>query len=395
MKLRNQLLALACLLGFGALGLLYFRTWVRPKPFGIILLLNDGLATRSLAAARLYAGGADHRLAADGLPHLALLRTSARDFAVPDEAAAASGLATGQPGAHRQLSLDGHGQPLRTLVELARREGRSVGLVTNGQLTSPGAAAFYAHATDASEPVPIAAQFLQQRALDLALGGGAAHFARQAGGPDPLAALLAQPGVTLVTNNAELESAPAYEATRLIGLFQPGDLAHAGDIESGSQQPSLADMVRRGIGFLQANRRGYLLVVEAALVTRAMERNDGERTLVEILAADQALATAIRYAGDGALIVATGRRGVGGLTLNGYPLRPDHGVALLGLSPAGYPALTWASGPGRRNEPAAATQPLALGHVEDVLALGRGPGAERLRGILDASELFELLRGAL
>src|SRR5687767_7524375 len=98
MKLRNQLLALACLLGFVALGFFYFRAWVAPKPFGIVVFLSDGLTTRTLTAARLYAGGADHRLAADGFPHLALLRNSARDFAVPDTAAAASALATGQPG---------------------------------------------------------------------------------------------------------------------------------------------------------------------------------------------------------------------------------------------------------------------------------------------------------
>ena len=165
-----------------------------------------------------------------------------------------------------------------------------------------------------------------------------------------------------------------------------------------------ADMVRRAIELLQTNRNGYLLVVDTALVTRAAERNEGERTLVESLAVDHAVATALRYAGDHALVIAAGKHSIGGLTLNGFPLRQDHGIALLGINPAGYPALTWSTGPNgpqenpppaARNEPAAFTQPAALLTAEDMIALARGPGSEKLRGIIDATEIFSLLRDAL
>ena len=90
MKLRNQLLAIFCLLVFAAFGFLYVRTWVAPKTFGIILFVSDGMVARELAAARLYEGGADYRLAIEDFPHLALLRNAARDFAAPDAAAAAT-----------------------------------------------------------------------------------------------------------------------------------------------------------------------------------------------------------------------------------------------------------------------------------------------------------------
>ena len=63
MKLRNQLLALFCLLVFAGFGFLYVRAWVVQKPFGIILFVSDSLVTRHLTAARLYEGGADHKLA--------------------------------------------------------------------------------------------------------------------------------------------------------------------------------------------------------------------------------------------------------------------------------------------------------------------------------------------
>jgi alkaline phosphatase len=401
MKLRNQLLALVCLAIFVGLGVFYFRTWVAPKPFGIILFLSDSLSTRQLTAARLYEGGADQRLAIDGFPNAALVRNAARDFAVPDAAAAASAIASGQVGAHRQLSVDAAGKPLRTLAELARREGRAVGLVTNGRLTDPAVAAFYAHLADMRQPGAIAEQFTQQDTLDVALGGGAESFT--AGGADLLAPLRAR-GTTIFSTKADLEGAGQTIPPRIVGLFAPGNLAHADQIESGSQQPSLADMVRRAIELLQSNRSGYLLVVDTALITRAAERNEGERTLVESLAFDHAVATALRYAGDRALIVAAGKHAIGGLTLNGFPLRQDHGLALLGINPAGYPALTWSTGPNgpqenppppARNEPAAFNQPVALLTAEDMVAVARGPGSEKLRGIIDATEIFTLIRDGL
>src|SRR3954462_12066183 len=169
MKLRNQLLAVFCLLLFVGLGALYFRSWVNPKPFGVIVFLSDGLSPNVLTAARLYEGGSEHRLTVDGFPELALVRTSAQEFAVPDSAAAASAIATGHLTGHRRLSVESDGTALRTLTEIARREGRSVGLVTNGQLTDAALAAFFAHHGDSREVPVIAAQFVQQQTVDLAL----------------------------------------------------------------------------------------------------------------------------------------------------------------------------------------------------------------------------------
>src|SRR5579862_9107968 len=112
MKLRNQLLALFCLLVFAAFGFLYVRTWVVPKTFGIILFVSDGMITQHITAARLYEGGADHHLSLESFPNLALLSNPAQDFAVPDEAAAATALSTGVRVGHRHLAVDAGGRSI-------------------------------------------------------------------------------------------------------------------------------------------------------------------------------------------------------------------------------------------------------------------------------------------
>ena len=404
MKLRNQLLALFCLLLFVAVGVLYFQVWVVQKHFGVIVFVSDGMLARHLTAARLYEGGAEHRLALDSFPHTALVANSARDFAVPDAAAAATALATGVRVNHRNVAFDHRGQPLRTLLEIAKAQGRATGLVTNAQLTDPAPAAFYAHTASALDTDSIAGQLADSAHIDVVLGGGSRNFlpagekGQRKDGRDLLAEMQRK-GCEMVWTKADLENAATYREQGIAGIFTPGAMAFSDEIESGSQQPSLADMVRRAIEFLQVNGKGYLLIVDAGLVSDAAVRNQGERTINETLAMDRAIATAVKYAGDESLIVAVGKHGIGGLTLNGYPLRQDHGVALLGTTASGYPSLTWATGPkgppATGNEPAAFQTASALNTAEDVIAAAKGPGAEKFHGFLDNTAIFDLLRDAL
>jgi len=426
MKLRNQLLAIFCLLVFAAFGFLYVRTWVAPKTFGIILFMSDGMVAREFAAARLYEGGADHRLAIEDFPHLALLRNAARDFAAPDDAAAATALATGTRVGHHRLAMDGDGRRLASILELAHDQGRATGLVTTGSLSAPTPGAFYAHAGDARDSAEIARQLAVEAPLDVFLGGGAGDFVpvakngRRKDGRDLLGELQAK-RCEIVRSKAELESATAYRTGQIAGFFSNDQLAYTNQIESGTQQPSLADMVRRAIQFLQVHGKGYVLVVDAALATTAAQDNEGELALTETLALDHAVATAVKYAGERSLILVAGKHGTGGFSMNGYPLAEDHGVALLGVNAAGQPTITWATGPNgpppsgaaalgaapaqtppspvltqrAKVEPAAFQTPTGVNTVEDVIAVGRGAGAEALNGFLDQTAIFEILKNAL
>src|SRR5438093_6975035 len=135
MRFRNRLLALVLLGLFVAFGFLYFRIWVNPKPFAVIVFLGDGLTLRDLTAARLFDGGADHRLAMESFPHVAILSNHANDFAVPDDASAATAIATGAKVNHRSVAIDPNGRQLQSLLDLARDRGRSIGVVTTGNLT--------------------------------------------------------------------------------------------------------------------------------------------------------------------------------------------------------------------------------------------------------------------
>jgi len=402
MKWRNQILALICLLAFAALGVLYFQNWVVQKPFGIILFVGEGLTAQRTAATRVYIGGADNPLAMDGLGFSARLRNHSADFAVPDSAAAASALATGQRVKNGTIAIGESGVALETILEIAHKQGRATGIVTDGALSNPTMAAFYAHANSAKPPQQFATKIIDQSAVDVALGGGAADFEK---------AKLDQAHVRVVRNLPELEQIIEWQQPLLLGLFAANDLPFTDEVAARTEQPSLADMVRRAIELLQVNRRGYVLVVDAHLMASAAWQNLGERTLRETAELDRAVKVSREYAGRNSAIIVCGDAAIGGMNVNGYPFRYDSGVAILGLNSAGQPWVTWATGPngGKTGanvesssardlsalEPAAVQAASALNSVEDPIANATGLRMEKLRGTIDNTELFEIIRDAL
>jgi alkaline phosphatase len=204
---------------------------------------------------------------------------------------------------------------------------------------------------------------------------------------------------------SDLEGAPIWRSPKTLGLFAAGNLGFRDEVDAAASQPSLAAMVRTAILLLQYNPRGYLLVVDAALAGKAGTQNEGERTLREILALDEAVAEARKYAGEDALILVAGKRNVGGLRLNGYPFRNDKGASLLGINPQGVPSITWSTGPesGTRvapegpvsTEPAASKRAAGIGTAEDSIVAGMGPGSEKIRGFLDNTALFGIVEKGL
>lgn len=411
-RIRNRIIALGCLVAFIALGFLFYVNWVVQKPFAVVLFLTDNLSTSTLTASRLYQGGSDNRLALEKFPHLGLLATHANDFAVSDAAAAATAIATGVKVNNRSVGVDSSGQPLTNLVDLARQHGRAVGIVSNAAVSDTPPAVFYAKTGDPHDSAGIAAQLVGAN-IDVILGGGEADFlpehkdGRRKDGRD-LMLEMRQKGYDIARTKAELENTPVWRQPRLLGIFAPGNLAFADQIEAAGSQPSLAGMVRQAIQLLQYNRKGYLLVVDAGLVAKAAHQNEGERMLRELLALDEAVAAAMNYAGENALILVAGKQNIGGMRLNGYPFRNDKGVALMGINSQGIPSITWSTGPGSQrdaasptespaapNEPSAFPAAAAVGVAEDGIIVGKGPGAELLEGFKDNTDVFRVVADAL
>ena len=142
----------------------------------MIVLQGDGMGTAQRDLIRLVTVGnkAGQDLVMNRLEHTGLVHTDPADpkQAVTDSAAAATAFATGVKTFNGGVGVDANGKPVRTLLEDARRAGKSTGLVTTSQVTDATPAAYAAHVSDRAQQSEIARQFLESSKPDVILGGG-------------------------------------------------------------------------------------------------------------------------------------------------------------------------------------------------------------------------------
>lgn len=414
MKLRNRLIALVCLLLFLGFGAALFLSTSVKKPFAIILFVSDNITPSSLTATRLFSGGGDARLQLEDLPSMALCRNAANDFSVPDMASAATMLAAGKRVDRGALCIEASGAKFPSLLEMAASKGRATGLITTGSLVGATTAAYYAKSINVGDQLDLATQFTSHAPFDLVIGGDMSPT----NGTNAKSPLEPSSGknIDLIRSISDLENQPFGKNTPILALFSQQQFSISPAEEGNSNAPTLSDLVRVAILHLQGNRNGYLLVVDDPAVGKAAASNDAETMFKSILVLDQAMATARRYAGEKALIIVAGKENIGGLQLNGYPFLGDKGVAILSMNGQGNPSLCWASGPGFSMEkplvtdqgkktnpaapgilsqPSACTMPQAIGIASDVMVLGVGQGAEKIKGFMDLTDIHHLIHEEL
>jgi alkaline phosphatase len=380
-----------------------------------------------VTAARIYKGNArDGRLALDDFPHTAFVRTYAADAMVTDSAASATAMATGFKTNNRMISVAPDGARLPTLLEAAKKSGKSVGIVTTTRVTHATPAAFYAHVADRDDELHIAAQLIDESRVDLILGGGRGSFlpstVTDAEFSTPglredgrnLIELAVSKGYLLLERQTDVDAlmaaVDADEAVLpLLGLFNPSHMAYEAErMADPWGEPSLASMTRIAIEVLSRNPKGYFLMVEGGRIDHACHSNQARLALEDLLAFDEAAAEGLRAAEsvDGPIVVVTADHETGGLALNGYPEIGVSGDALMTLgSDAGPDILTFATGPGARRLPGSSASPAgldstqaSLNHLDsaahtgvDVGLWAAGPGSEAFDGTLDNTDVGRLL----
>src|SRR6478752_9568344 len=171
----------------------------------VILLIGDGMGDSEITSARNYAKGAAGRFAGiDALPltgqytTYSLTKATGLPDYVPDSAATGSAWATGTKTYDNAVSVDIHGTPQRTLLELAKANGLKTGDITTSEIQDATPAVQIAHVTLRSCYGPVATtancpenalekggagsiteQLLSTRP-DVTLGGGSATFTQTA-----------------------------------------------------------------------------------------------------------------------------------------------------------------------------------------------------------------------
>lgn len=319
---RRDFLRGTAVAGLGAVAPIESRAQtVRPDPGlrevrNLIFLVYDGFSWENLAVAQHYVSQHQGRtLALERLLALGSagsMLTPSLSSVVTDSSSAATVWATGRRTANANVGMFPDGRRLTNILELAKAQGRAVGLITTTRVTHATPAGFAAHVLDRDWEDEIAAQYLDL-APEVILGGGSRHFSPQTrkDGQD-LFARFARAGYTLVQDADELDAA---DQSRVLGTFAPSHLPFEIDrLFQGEGGPSLAHMTRRGLELLSRSPRGFVVQVEAGRIDHANHNNDPAAMLYDVLAADETLEVILGFAdrNPDTLVIFASDHGTGG-----------------------------------------------------------------------------------
>ncbi len=306
----------------------FFQCWTVPshgktlsRPRNIILFIGDGMGAAHRQAARLAAGG---ELAMDRLPVRGLLHTGSANSAVTDSAAAATAMATGVKTDNARIGMSPDRGALTTILEKARQQGKSVGLITNTKVTHATPASFAAHVPDRAMFTAIAGQ-MAAAWIDVLLGGGEDDFLpTSASGCHPgkgdrtdhrnLIEEMREAGYAYVCRPEEFAALQPAKTGKLLGLFSDDSMERP-------FAPTLADMTAKALAILGKDPEGFFLMVEGGQIDWAGHDNDAANAIGDTLDLDRAVALAAGFAArDGrTLLIVTADHETGGMAVSGQP----------------------------------------------------------------------------
>lgn len=402
----------------------------------VILLIGDGMADSEITIARNYAEGAGGAFKGiDALPLTGQYTTYSLDPATgkpvytPESAATATAWSTGVKTYNGALSVDIHGQPHRTLLELAKAAGKATGNVSTAEIQDATPAAAFTHvtarscygpkATTATCPTnalengglgSITEQLLNVRA-DVTLGGGAATFLESAVAGQwqgrTLRDQAAQRGYRIVETLNQLKAVrSANQRTPLLGLFAPGNMpirwngplaVRNGNLteapvackpnpDRAASVPTLADMTRKAIELLRDDRNGFFLQVEGASIDKQDHASNPCGQIGETVDLDEAVQAALAFAradGNTLVIVTADHAHTSQIVSNGAQ-SPGLTRSLITHEGAVMTVNYGTSTTGSQE------------HTGSQLRIAAyGPGAGNVVGLLDQTDVFFIMRDAL
>uniref|UniRef100_F7G4Y2 Alkaline phosphatase n=1 Tax=Monodelphis domestica TaxID=13616 RepID=F7G4Y2_MONDO len=425
----------------------------------LILFLGDGMGVPTVTATRILKGklsgnlGPETPLAMDRFPYVALSKTYNVDRQVPDSAGTATAYLCGVKGNYKTIGLSAaarvdqcnstFGNEVYSVLQRAKKAGKSVGVVTTTRVQHASPSGTYAHVvnrdwySDANMPADalrsgckdIASQLISNVDIDVILGGGRKYMF-PVGTPDPEYPNLssqngirrddrnlvqewldARQGAKYVWDRQELlNAAENLEVTHIMGLFEPGDTKY--DLQRNtSVDPSLMEMTEVAIKILRRNPKGYYLFVEGGRIDHGHHDGNAHLALTEAVMFDSTIDKAVQMTNEKDTLIAVTADHSHVFSFGGYTYR---GSSIFGLAPSkaqdnkAYTSILYGNGPGYVNgtrpdvkesvsedvsykQQAAVPLSSETHGGEDVAIFARGPQAHLFHGVQEETYVAHVM----
>ena len=285
-------------------------------PQNVIFFIGDGMGYGQIEATKDYFIDID-TLSFESFENQAECITNNIYGGITDSAAAGTALATGFKVENGVISMQypGDGSELLTLLEYAKSEGKSVGLVTTTFLTHATPATFGAHETSRNNYSEIALDYLNQTQPNVLFGGGENGISSDSFYSEGY-------DVYIDLDNVAFNSI-IPTSSYVLAQFGETHMPYKYIDNNNDGQPDpypypiLSEMVIKAIDILSQNPDGYLLMVEGGRIDHACHAKELVLCVWETRDFSFAVEAAVTTASSDTLILVTADHETGGLYFDG------------------------------------------------------------------------------
>lgn len=271
-------------------------------PKYVFLFFTDGAGMAQLEIARQYSRQIHNegmvivdKIMKEG--SIGVMTTHAADSLSTDSAAAATAMAYGCKANIGALGICADGSSTISAMELARRRGMKLGLITNSSIYDASPAAFICHVSNRRDYTAILNRYIEV-APDVLFGGGKDQFlpksqpgSRRADETDMIA-VFEKKGYRHIGNKEELAKA---SKGKVLGLFSVRDMSLELDRDKNAE-PSVYDMTGAAIRLLHdQNPRGFFAFIETENIDSAGHLNDIASVIHDYREVDRAVGLAYEF----------------------------------------------------------------------------------------------------
>lgn len=271
------------------------------EPKNIILMIADGMGPNDILLCERYF---KKDLLLSSFPYHGMVATNSASHAITDSAAAATALATGVKTANGMVGQAPAGDPLSNLCEIARAEGKKIGIVTNDLATGATPSSFMVHHKSRKD-TKILARKIVDFGPDLLV---ARDFKGFHGALDQERRRLlseysvSKKAATAKAAMARAEKIPCFCFSDAFRLDKADDL--------------LAQYTKEALAFLE-NEEGFFLMIESCGTDKRGHENDIEGKIQSVETFDRAVGAVLSFMKDhpDTLLLVTSDHETGGVRL--------------------------------------------------------------------------------
>ncbi len=294
----------------------------------VFLFIGDGMSLPQRMMAEEFSRSTTGKgLTINAMPQQSYSKTSSASNFITDSAASGTAIACGEKTNNGRIGMDAEGKKnLESVAEVAKKNGRAIGILTSITINHATPASFYAHNVSRDNYYDIG--------LDLVksgfeyFGGGGLQGNRS--GDNDIYKIAEKAGYTVAYKD-EVPKVDLKKADKLFVRGHNGQLPYA--IDKPADEWGLAEYTQQCIDFLMLKNKPFFVMVEGGNIDHHGHSNDAGSSLRETMEMDRAVSVIMDFAKkhpNDTLVVVTGDHETGGLTLGFANTQYESSIYLLG-----------------------------------------------------------------